>query len=46
MRNQVEDSLVQLFFTIDKAILEKFALRLFHPGYASRACKTWMALAS
>ena len=26
MRNQVEDSLVQLFFTLDKAILEKFAL--------------------
>ena len=21
-------------------------VRLFHPGYASRTCKTWMALAS
>jgi hypothetical protein len=22
------------------------SVRLFHPGYASRTCKTWMALAS
>jgi Reverse transcriptase (RNA-dependent DNA polymerase) len=27
-------------------LLQSAVLRLFHPGYASRTCKTWMALAS
>jgi predicted XRE-type DNA-binding protein len=43
-QNLIEEVIADLFGVAQATVSE--IMNLFHPAYASRTCKTWMALAS